>query len=63
VAWDEKAKIAQFYKGLSEEIKNAIAIQKFSVTWVDLVVTITRLDDNFRKRSQKNKGNYRNTNF
>jgi hypothetical protein len=26
VAWDERAKIAQFYKGLSEGIKNAMAI-------------------------------------
>jgi Retrotransposon gag protein len=26
MAWDERAKMAQFYKGLSEGIKNAIAI-------------------------------------
>jgi hypothetical protein len=26
VAWDERAKMTQFYKGLSESIKNAIAI-------------------------------------
>jgi hypothetical protein len=26
VAWDERAKMTQFYKGLSEGIKNAMAI-------------------------------------
>jgi hypothetical protein len=26
IAWDERAKMAQFYKGLFEGIKNAIAI-------------------------------------
>jgi hypothetical protein len=26
VAWDERAKMAQFYKGLFERIKNAMAI-------------------------------------
>jgi hypothetical protein len=26
IAWDERAKITQFYKGLSEGIKNAITI-------------------------------------
>jgi hypothetical protein len=43
--------MAQFYKGLSESIKNAIAIQKFPKTWKELVQIVTRLDDNFRKRS------------
>jgi hypothetical protein len=32
VAWDDRAKIAQFYKGLNTQIKNAIAIQKFPDT-------------------------------
>jgi hypothetical protein len=63
VAWNEKAKITQFYKGLSEKIKNAITIQEFPANWLDLVATATRLDDNFRKKSQKNKGNYKNTHF
>jgi hypothetical protein len=30
---------------------------------MDLVATATRLDDNFRKKSQKNKENYKNTYF
>jgi hypothetical protein len=51
VAWDERAKIAQFYKSLSEKIKNAITIQEFSANWLDLIATATRLDDNFKKRS------------
>jgi hypothetical protein len=51
VAWNERAKMTQFYKGLSEGIKNAIAIQKFPVNWLDLVATATRLDDNFRRKS------------
>jgi len=63
VAWDERAKMAQFYKGLSEEIKNAMAIQEFPANWLDLVATATRLDDNFRRRAQENKGNYKNTHF
>jgi hypothetical protein len=63
VIWDERAKMAQFYKGLSEGIKNAMAIQEFPSTWIDLVATATRLDDNFRRRSQESKRNYKNTNF
>jgi hypothetical protein len=30
VTWDERVKMAQFYKDLSEGIKNAMIIQKFS---------------------------------
>jgi hypothetical protein len=55
--------MAQFYKGLSESIKNAITIQKFPQTWTDLVAMVTRLDDNFRRKSQKNKGTYKPHNF
>jgi Retrotransposon gag protein len=51
VAWDERAKMAQFYKGLSKSIKNAMAIQEFPLTWADLIQMTTRLDDNFRRRS------------
>jgi Retrotransposon gag protein len=29
VAWNDRAKIAQFYKGLNTQIKNAMAIQEF----------------------------------
>jgi hypothetical protein len=29
MAWDDRVKMAQFYKGLSIQIKDAIAIQEF----------------------------------
>jgi Retrotransposon gag protein len=32
VAWDDRAKMAQFYKGLSIQIKDAMAIQEFPDT-------------------------------
>jgi hypothetical protein len=40
-----------------------MTIQEFSDNWIDLVAVITRLDDNFRKRAQKNKDNYKPNNF
>jgi hypothetical protein len=55
--------MAQFYKGLAEGIKNAIAIQEFLDNWIDLVAVVTRLDDNFGKKAQKNKDNYKPNNF
>ena len=51
VTWDERAKMAQFYKGLKTNIKDVIAIQKFPETVDDLIETATRLDDNFRRRA------------
>jgi hypothetical protein len=56
VTWDERAKMAQFYKGLKAQIKDAMAIQVFPETWDDLIQTATRLDDNFRRRSQEKSG-------
>jgi len=29
MAWDDRVKMAQFYKGLSTQIKDAMAIQEF----------------------------------
>jgi hypothetical protein len=55
--------MTQFYKGLSESIKNAMAIQKFPEGWTELVQIITRLDDNFRRKSQENRGQYKHNNF
>jgi hypothetical protein len=63
VAWDERAKMAQFYKGLSEGIKNAMTIQEFPQGWTELVQITTRLDDNFRRKSQKKRGQYKHNNF
>ena len=57
VTWDERARMAQFYKGLKTNIKDAMAIQVFPSTWDDLVQTATRLDDNFRRRFQEKQGN------
>jgi len=56
VTWDERAKMAQFYKGLKAQIKDAMAIQEFPATWEALIKTATRLDDNFRRRTQEKKG-------
>jgi hypothetical protein len=43
--------MAQFYKNLAEEIKNAITIQEFPDNWIDLVAVTTRLNDNFKKKA------------
>jgi hypothetical protein len=51
VNWDERAKMAQFYKGLKANIKDVMAIQKFPETVDDLIETATRLNDNFRRRT------------
>jgi hypothetical protein len=59
VAWDDRAKMAQFYKGLSTQIKDAMAIQEFPDTWEDLISVACRLDDNFRRRKQENAGRHR----
>ena len=59
MAWDDRAKMAQFYKGLSTQIKDAMAIQEFPDTWEDLISVACRLDDNFRRRKQENAGKYR----
>jgi len=56
VAWDERAKMAQFYKGLKANIKDAMAIQGFPPNWEGLIQQATRLDDNFRRRSQEGRG-------
>ena len=53
VTWDDRAKMAQFYKGLKAKIKDAMAIQEFPSTWEELVQMATRLDDNFRRRAQE----------
>jgi hypothetical protein len=55
VTWDERAKMAQFYKGLKPKIKDAMAIQEFPEDWDDLIKVATRLDDNFRRRDQEKK--------
>jgi hypothetical protein len=55
--------MAQFYKSLAERIKNTIIIQEFPDNWIDLVAIATRLDDNFRRKAQKNKDNYKSNNF
>jgi hypothetical protein len=56
VHWDERAKMAQFYKGLRPNIKDAMAIQGFPADWDTLIHQATRLDDNFRRRAQETKG-------
>jgi len=56
VTWDDRAKMAQFYKGLKANIKDAMAIQEFPTTWDALIQVATRLDDNFRRRTQEKGG-------
>jgi hypothetical protein len=56
VTWDDRAKMAQFYKGLKANVKDAMAIQEFPTTWEALIQTATRLDDNFRRRTQEKQG-------
>jgi hypothetical protein len=56
VYWDERAKMAQFYKGLRPNIKDAMAIQGFPGDWNTLIYQATRLDNNFRRRAQETKG-------
>ena len=56
VVWDERAKMAQFYKGLKANIKDAMAIQGFPPNWEGLIQQATRLDDNFRRRAQEERG-------
>ena len=56
VTWDERAKMAQFYKGLKPKIKDAMAIQEFPSTWDTLIKLAGRLDDNFRRRKQETQG-------
>jgi hypothetical protein len=51
--------MAQFYKGLSSQIKDIMAIQEFSDTWDDLISVTYRLNDNFRRRKVKNSGKNR----
>jgi hypothetical protein len=51
VTWDERAKMAQFYKGLKANIKDVMIIQKFPEIVDDLIETVIRLDDNFRRRA------------
>jgi hypothetical protein len=48
--------MAQFYKGLRPNIKDAMAIQGFPADWNTLIYQVTRLDDNFRRRAQETKG-------
>jgi hypothetical protein len=48
--------MAQFYKGLRPNIKDAKAIQGFPPNWDELIQQATRLDDNFRRRAQETKG-------
>jgi hypothetical protein len=48
--------MAQFYKGLKPNIKDAMAISGFPANWQELIHQATRLNDNFRRRSQENKG-------
>jgi hypothetical protein len=40
-----------------------MAIQKFPKGWTELVQMATRLDDNFRRRSQEKGGQYKHNNF
>jgi hypothetical protein len=47
--------MAQFYKGLKLNIKDAMAISGFPANWQELIHQATRLVDNFRCRSQENK--------
>jgi hypothetical protein len=48
--------MAQFYKGLRPNIKDAIAIQGFPADWNTLIYQTIRLDNNFRRRAQETKG-------
>jgi hypothetical protein len=56
VTWDTRAKMAQFYKGLSPKIKDAMALLPFPGDWAGLIGVASQLDDNFRRRSQEEKG-------
>jgi hypothetical protein len=48
--------MAQFYKGLNSKIKDAMALRPFPPTWESLIDTASQLNDNFRRRAQKKKG-------
>jgi hypothetical protein len=48
--------MAQFYKGLRPNIKDAMVIQGFPADWNTLIHQATRLDNNFRRRAQETKG-------
>jgi hypothetical protein len=48
--------MAQFYKGLRPNIKDAMAIQGFPADWNTLIHQATRLNNNFRRRAQETKG-------
>jgi hypothetical protein len=53
---DDRAKMARFYEGLKDEIKNAMAILDFPTSWTDLIGLASRLDDNQRRRTAEKKG-------
>jgi Retrotransposon gag protein len=55
VAWDERARMARLYEGLSTRIKDAMAVREFPDNWVRLVNLFFRLNDNFRRRDVENK--------
>jgi len=56
VTWDTRAKMAQFYKGLNPRIKDAMALRPFPENWGALIDTASQLDDNFRRRAEKKRG-------
>jgi hypothetical protein len=56
VTWDTRAKMVQFYKKLNSRIKDAMALRPFLLTWESLIDTASQLNDNFRRRAQKKKG-------
>jgi hypothetical protein len=51
--------MAQFYKGLKSNVKNAMAVNNFLSDWDSLVAVVNRLNDNFRRREQEKKGDNR----
>jgi hypothetical protein len=59
VKWDTRAQMAQFYKGLKSNVKDAMAVNNFPSDWDSLVAVANRLDDNFRRREQEKKGDNR----
>ena len=55
-AWDERAQMAQPYKGLKPNIKTAMAVQEFPKNWGNLISIAAKLDDNFRCLAQEKPG-------
>src|SRR5450755_2108256 len=48
--------MAQFYKGLNPRIKDVMALRPFPENWGALIDTASQLNDNFRRRAEKKRG-------